>query len=439
MQEGIAAITATGMPESHGRVFQEVANRLQCVIASREVGKWATGLLLENYATKGFHNKAKSCPWGPMAGFVLADPRFTKNKGGSESLNKKIGLILPGGVTAGQRGDLLKAANEVKKDADEKAEANKSWGLPKFSSAADKKLQGDEIAKFFITETPLYITEERRQYLEKEGALKLLLRSPSEVRYAAEPPPDKDGPKTRPMKFVLRRTRDVPGADGKDLWAVLYGASEVRLSNDPKSPNTLDQNRLELLPVMAMVDVACPLDVRGTYRSATTGDYDLWAVFPHRDVDPKTGWDKTRKRKTENDREEPGGFDRKFLDKRMVPGSNRFSTPLHQYVAHEDKHKGNLTPRIEFVRHAINTGVRAAGYTGGDVVHHSDEAGRPMVSSIDFPFVAFVPGKTAYRIMDVSDLKEFIRLLNHKYVISLNPGWQRQLGIDVSAGGSYTV
>jgi len=82
MLRGRVAIGETGMPISHGEVFQRVANQTRCVIASRAVGKWATGLLLESYATKGFHNKAKSCPWGPMAGFVMADPRFTKNPGG---------------------------------------------------------------------------------------------------------------------------------------------------------------------------------------------------------------------------------------------------------------------------------------------------------------------------------------------------------------------
>ena len=70
MLRGFAALQRTGMPVSHGRVFQDVANRMDCVISSRAVGPAVTQLLEEGYATKGFHNKAKSCPWGPMAGFV---------------------------------------------------------------------------------------------------------------------------------------------------------------------------------------------------------------------------------------------------------------------------------------------------------------------------------------------------------------------------------
>ncbi|MGH7469914.1 MAG: anthrax toxin-like adenylyl cyclase domain-containing protein, partial [Longimicrobiales bacterium] len=78
MVRGDEACTLTGIPTEHADVFQQVANLKSGMISSRAVGKWATGLILESYATKGFHNKAKSCNWGPMAGFVLADPRFTK-------------------------------------------------------------------------------------------------------------------------------------------------------------------------------------------------------------------------------------------------------------------------------------------------------------------------------------------------------------------------
>lgn len=345
------------MPEPHGRVFQTVADHTQCVIASREVGRWATGLLLESYATKGFHNKAKSCPWGPMAGFVMADPRFTKNPD-----------------IAGQRGDLQKAV--------------KSGG----------------------SETQLYITDERRKDLE--GPLGRITRSGGNINEMMYTAPSQDG---TPMRFVLRRTMDGPGAKGKILWAVFYARGEVRLSNDLKSPNKRDPGA-DLLPVMAMIDPACPAEVRNTYRAATTGDYDLWAVFPRRESYSRTG-----------------------ADRRMVPGSDRFRQNLRAYIAHEDQHRGNLTPRIARIGNAINSGVRAQGYAGGDVVHHSDEAGRPMVSSIDFPCIAFIPSAQPCCVGSVNDLKELLCELSFDYVLGLNPGWHRQLGIGVSKGGSYEV
>jgi len=356
MIHGLNAILRTGMPESHGRVFQSVADHTQCVIISREVGRWASGLLLEGYATKGFHNKAKSCPWGPMAGFVMADPRFTKNPD-----------------LASQRTDLRKAV----------------------------KSGGGEIH--------LHITDERRRDLE--GPLARMVRSGgriNEMVYSASAPTGTE------MRFVLRRVMDGPGAAGKILWAVFYAPGEVRLSNDLTSANRRDGRGL--LPVMAMVDPSCPGPVRTTYRAATTGDYDLWAVFPNRST-----------------------YNRLGVDQRMVPDSDRFRQGLKAYIAHEDEHRGNLTPRIAEIRALINTGVRGTGYTGGDVVHHSDEAGRPMVSSIDFPCIAFTPGKPACCIENTNDLKGFLSALSFEYVLGLNPGWHRQLGIGVSKGGSYEV
>ena len=67
-----------GFPPPHVGAFKRVAARNKMVISSRELNPLCTDLVLENYAAKGFHIKAKTCDWGPMAGFVLEDPRFTK-------------------------------------------------------------------------------------------------------------------------------------------------------------------------------------------------------------------------------------------------------------------------------------------------------------------------------------------------------------------------
>lgn len=362
MLRGLRALTTAGMPVSHGRVFQNVANQMDCVISSRAVGEAVAGLLLESYATKGFHNKAKSCPWGPMAGFVMADPRFTKNSD-----------------MEGQRKDLTKAKHEG----------------------------GDEI--------PLYITEERRLALEKPrpGGLGLIQPAGGNINekiYTAT------GPTGLTMRFVLSRSLDAPGADGKQLWKVLYAPGEVRLSGDLKSANKGTPSNL--LPVMAMIDPSCPSSVRRTYRAATTGDYDLFAIFPRR-----------------------SDYKRGGADKRMVPGTDRFKVGVQNYIGAEDPHLGNLTPRIAEARTRLNDGIIAAGYRGGNVVHHSDEAGRPMVSSIDFPFIAFVPGDAeAYLCQHVADFKSFIGYLMQKdFVMTFNAGWHRQLGMQTTHVGSYEV
>lgn len=362
MLRGSRALQIAGMPPSHGRVFQSVATQMDCVISSRAVGEVVAGLLMESYATKGFHNKAKSSPWGPMAGFVMADPRFTKNKD-----------------MEGQRKDLNKAKHEG----------------------------GDEI--------PLYITNERRLDLETAkphglGLITFVSGNINEKTYTAT------GPGGVSMRFVLSRSLDAPGAEGKQLWQVLYASDEVRLSGDLKSPNKGAKGNL--LPVMAMIDPSCPSSIRRTYRAATTGDYDLFAIFPRR-----------------------SSYSRGTADKRMVPGTDRFKMGLQQYIGAEDPDLGNLTPRIAEARHKLNAGIAAAGYRGGNVVHHSDEAGRPMISSIDFPYIAFVPGEQdPYLCQHVVDFKAFIGyLLKKDFVMSFNAGWHRQLGIQTTLAGSYEV
>jgi hypothetical protein len=239
MLPGFPSILATGMPISHGNAFQKVANAKNSVIGVREVGRYATGLLLENYATKGFHNKAKSCNWGPMAGFVLSDPRFTKNPD-IENQRKNIHEAL-------------------------------------FSNGG---------------EVPLFISDNRIKDLEgKLGCMTLITSGDTEKRYRAV------GPTQRSMDFILRLTHDAPGAKGKPLWAVFYAQEETRMSTYPDQPIKATDAK-NLLHVMAIVDPKCPEHVKKTYLAATTGDYDLWAVFPLR----KT-------------------FSLKTHDKRKVPGS----------------------------------------------------------------------------------------------------------------------
>ncbi|MBZ5584766.1 MAG: CyaA/EF/ExoY family adenylyl cyclase toxin [Acidobacteriia bacterium] len=357
--KGLLARNLSGMPASHAACFQRVADETGCVISSRSVGPYVTGLLLENYATKGFHNKAKTCNWGPMAGFVLSDPRFTK-RGGSREARET------------QRTDLSKA----------------------FDSGAG--------------ETPLFITDERRTALETMRCIRRSGGNINEMQYTAASPSGEES------LFILRRAFDAPGAEGKQLWAVLYGPREVRLPSSLTAPVRPQGN--ELFPVMAMVDPDCPALVRRTYRAATTGDYDLFAVFPRRYA--------------------PAGADR-----RSVPGSDRFRVPKGAFAAHEDADLGNITPRIRRIKDLLNVRIRSeAGYRGGDCVHHSDEAGRPGVSSIEFPVIAFVPRhQEPYGIANLRDVRQFLLLLGFEYYVTFNPGWDRQRGISVTPGGSYEV
>jgi hypothetical protein len=351
------ACQKSGMPLSHARCFQQVANDSRCVISCRSVGTYATGLILESYASKGFRVKAKSCNWGPMAGFVLSDPRFTR---------------------------------------------------PGTSSDAQRKSVHAAIYQELAGEMQVFISDVRRRELETKGCIRRCGGTINAMVYSST------SPGGQPMRFVLQREMAAPGAYGQ-MWSVSYEASETGMPASPTLINRTVDGRL--LPVMALVDPQCPGPLRRTYRAAMTSDYDLWAVFPP-----------------------AGEFEPHGQDRRPVPGATRFVVPHRTFAEHENAQMGNITERIKAVKNRLNDAIRRAGYQGGDMVHHSDEAGRPMVSEVALEFIAFVPGAAEARLIEsLSDLMRFVAEVVRDYHVTLNPGWQRQLGFSATPAGNWEV
>jgi len=58
--------------------FMQTARTTKSVILSRLPGGVGLDLISKGYDLKGFHIKAKSCNWGPMAGFICQLPVFNK-------------------------------------------------------------------------------------------------------------------------------------------------------------------------------------------------------------------------------------------------------------------------------------------------------------------------------------------------------------------------
>ena len=333
MNRGVDACILTGIPELHAEAFKEVANRENCVIASRAVGKYATGLILEGYSSKGFHNKAKSCNWGPMAGFVLTDKRFTK----------------VGGTPEGQ--------------------ADQAEALAKAVAAG-------------ATSVALYISDNRRRWLQDENLIQVTGMAADRVICKAA------SPWGLMMNFTLLKAR--PFGVYMDMWSVCYQASSTATA---------------LQPVKAVRDPMCALAATN-FRSATTGDYDLFAIYAQsRNYSPD------------------------LQDRRLVSHASLENNIRMHADSGEDPHLGNITPRIAAIRDSLNTAILRRGYTGGNMIHHSDEGGRPFVNDIDLPVFAVVPGQDqAFGIKDVGDLRTFISVtLGAAYAPMFNPGWIKQL------------
>jgi hypothetical protein len=291
------ACAKTGMLVEHARCFQQVADSTRCVISSRSVGIYSTGLIRENYASKGFWVKAKSCDWGPMAGFVLSDARMSKVKT-REAMEQQRGAITEG-----------------------------------FAHGA--------------TERPLFITDARRKLLERRGpdGLNRITRvggSVNEMIYSATPTGGKA------MKFVLRR-EVAPGGEGQQLWAVYYHPDETPLTG------SLGPKGGSLAPVMGMVHPNPHSSVANTYRAVMTGDYDLWGVFPRaaefNDRPPRIGppvRPGTPVTKVKDFRPP---------DYRPVPGSTRFKVSMKTFAATEVHGIGNISARVAAIKDQLNVAI----------------------------------------------------------------------------------
>jgi hypothetical protein len=91
----VAELESQGFPLYISYAFLHTAAETNSVILSRVPGGVGSDLIEEGYDLKGFHIKAKSCNWGPMAGFICQLPIF--NKQGVSKINyntKEIGHYL---------------------------------------------------------------------------------------------------------------------------------------------------------------------------------------------------------------------------------------------------------------------------------------------------------------------------------------------------------
>ena len=73
-----AALEHSGIVPNHKQALLETASENNCIVMVRPVNKLSTDLIAEGYATKDLHVKGKSSDWGPQAGFICCDQKFSK-------------------------------------------------------------------------------------------------------------------------------------------------------------------------------------------------------------------------------------------------------------------------------------------------------------------------------------------------------------------------
>lgn len=426
MLKGDPAIVECGFVIAHAKVFSSVANTLEVVIVSRALNPLCTGLLEESYAAKGFHIKAKTCNFGPMAGFVCVEPNFSK-KG-------------PDGA----------------KDQQKENEAS-----------VNKHHCGAEHLRISTDRLKALVMQKVVQKLPGGSSTLVHLEAQKNVPNAL-----------KGIKFVAKEA-------GKNLWALYVDPKSTKaiqtwaIVKDGKIVEVTEASGDD--PGIPIYGLTNPTNVTEfgaqpkDHKAAVAGDYDLFCVCPRLGSE-QAKWTK-RPMQLEHmplklqldaknfrasvyepliadlcdlptkakeklgkalgvDKVDPETLRNKVLELSKANKLKDFHSAARGVLASakEDPHQGNITALAKMVKAKLNAGIRSTGYQGGYVVMHSDDAGNPFSAEPDYPLMAFVPGDEPWALQNASELEAFYTSLllttnktfnkaGHLYDVTLNPNW----------------
>ena len=412
-----AARLEAGMPKEYARVFSEMADKTNTIIISRASGIYAEGLIEEGYASKGFHNKAKSCNWGPMAGFVCTYKHFSKYGLDDENVFTQMEYI---------KGTLRKEnAKETQIIISEKRRKSLDNmfrdGLNLITPRATAGGKGGIIVK------PV---RERfgKLYDESIRSFKKKTRTPDEqqvilydcveeldIKYQRLSKEEKKKSSIKSMKgfqFFLRRYWD--GTPYKEiLWELWYRTNALK-DNEKFLPvnSFIDPNFLKFWS--SIQDTKTHLIPNGLsvpkYKLATSADFDLFATWPKRlnyknfsytspsDPDFKKKVDKWAERhslipgKSVIGHEENRKIEALKNQEINEEGYNRLKNKELKKKQKEIARFGNISTEGVNIMALLNQKFKnSLGYKAGNMVHHGSESGRPGIDDIDYPIIMFVP------------------------------------------------
>ncbi len=385
------AESESGIPIEHSRVFRKVAQNTNTVVACRAVGVYATQLIREGYATKGYHVKAKSCDWGPMAGFVLADPALGK-KGTSP-------------------------------DA-------KSWQQKRINDALNC---GSQVI-------PLVISEQRRLSLTN-----LMMRTFQ--YYKTIPIPNNTQPthvnvwarqklNATMHGFILIKISELkeqykPAGATQADWIICYEKNSKLIGKHGNSSckKVVTTNSDEYFQLCALSNPRGIIaGAPANYKAAQTGDYDLWGVFP-KILKRSRAEAKLHMSIVKAATEHDTTGQKKSFWQRDVINSHKYVKTFEDYSQQEGEHTGNLSLLIEEIAVRVNAGCRKRN-EGGWLIHHSDEAGRPMIDELDAEAVVYFPNGNIWVMSTEDDVRSLrSELIKLRYKPLFNPGWEYKLNI----------
>lgn len=459
-----------GFPWDVTNAFLLTADEVHSVVMSRVPGKAATGLIDEGYDLKGMYIKAKSCDWGPMAGFVCELPPF--NKKGVDGIDFNVKKIndyknnfTNGTITGSTLDDSQNPYTHLKISDKRKEEIFGNNGIAEELNIQDKKGNEQDVI----------------------------------TGYAY----DKADKPTVAMQFLMKKEQV---DENKVLWALYHGQiftlkdnkyEEFDLSNlknstnikatwvDDKIVNKFKKDNNNIYPIRGLINPYPPYKDKESYKNAVAGDYDLFAVWPYKkegfvisdslvrateelvksfdleSVNADFGYFRNKKLSVfaannaniyiefVTEEEEENGLKEKELEQNKLENLTPKEKEIKEkeFLTQKDilKESGNINNIIYTTAQMLNSFVKNfyMKKSSGDYPNrafHSDEGGRPGVSEIDCPFAVFLPlefinigqkiSEKFTSIMLIETPEQFVTLINmlkESCYVLLNYGWLIEL------------
>ena len=409
-------LAAEGISAAHVRCFLAVAKQEDCVILTRTPGQACLQPLAEGYDAKGFHIKGKSCNWGPMAGFLCAEPLFNKaGIDGAASNARAHHASLT--VDFGREG---KSGPEVRSGLVplEISEARRAWLADQAGNTM--QLEGG-IYRGTSTRGPLQL----RWALVPVGPQRFaVLHDPASIATASA---TVRAGLEQAVKAAKEKLGKAKAAD-RDRLSKAAAESEAELATFDRHSASLTEKLAAYVspkelpgykPVLCLSNPHPPHGADEAYKNAVTGDFDLFAVWP-------------RRGKEREFRVRVGG---------MVPGADPKAQKAQIYAAEArdaiGRVAGNISDGLYLIGQLINSAMAEPGRAvQPNRVFHSDEGGRPGMAEVDSS-VAFTPAGTVHLFGDRSP--EFPRFILQcaadNFVVFLNAGWIAPLGESAKQAG----
>ena len=146
-----------GMTAEDMLACRTVADRSGEVIIFRSTGSWSMRWIARKYPTKNFHVKGKSSDWGPQAGFVPYDGKYSKvgrddvkAKDGTKANQDGIDHKYADKVQLSLDGDELKMQLNDRAGNPRKKACTDSWPIPKTDDLLLRALRSGDNAPFLF-------------------------------------------------------------------------------------------------------------------------------------------------------------------------------------------------------------------------------------------------------------------------------------------------